>query len=158
MLRHFQSKIFKILKISDFGINITTMVMGTAFAQILTFAVSPLIARLYSPEQQGIFAIYIAAITFVGPIASGTYEQAIVLPEKDQDAQDLFSLSLIILTFVSLAILVLSIVNYILNIIKDLNQTPWFLIPINIFLLGLFQISQSWQTRNKNFSRYLWQK
>lgn len=153
MIKHAQDRFFALFKFSDFAVHISTMVTGTALAQLINFAISPLITRLYSPAEQGIFSVYLAVVTLVTQIACGTYDRAIVLPEKDDDARDLAALSFFILLIVSILFLVFCLINNQLGLIKDLTQGPWLLIPFNIFLLGLYQIFQAWQTRKKNFAR-----
>lgn len=153
MIKYAQDRFFALFKFSDFAVHISTMVTGTALAQLINFAVSPLLTRLYSPAEQGILSVYLAVIFLVVPIACGTYDRAIVLPQKDDDARDLAALSFFILLVVSFLFLVFTLINKQLGLIKDLTQGPWLLIPFNIFLLGLYQIFQAWQTRKKNFAR-----
>ncbi len=50
---------------------------GTAAAQILNLASYPLIARLYSPEDFGIFATFVAVSAIPGAIACGRFDLAV---------------------------------------------------------------------------------
>jgi O-antigen/teichoic acid export membrane protein len=66
--------------------SVATLTSGTVIAQIITIVASPVITRLYSPADMGMFASYTAITAILGVIAAGSYELAIVLPENENDA------------------------------------------------------------------------
>ena len=66
-----------------FAKDVTKLASGTMFAQILTIVVSPIVTRLYSPEDYGTMALFVSIVAIVGLIACLSYEFAIVLPEKE---------------------------------------------------------------------------
>ena len=72
--------------------NVTVLAGGTAFAQILTILASPLISRLYSPDELGMFAVYVSIYSVIVSVASWRYEVAIPLPEADKIAANLLIL------------------------------------------------------------------
>lgn len=80
---------------SGFLRNIATVAGGTAAAQIVTVAFSPLITRLYGPEAFGLVGTFMAMVMLVGPLAGLAYAQAIVLPRSDAEARALLALSLL---------------------------------------------------------------
>src|SRR5690625_285441 len=104
-----QKKIIQLTK-KPFIRNVIVLASGTAVAQVITMALSPIITRLYGPEAFGLMGTFMAIVNIIVPIAALTYPIAIVLPEKDQDAKGLIRLSLLISTIlstVSLMILIL---------------------------------------------------
>lgn len=84
------------LKKGSFAVNVATLSTGTVISQIIVVAVSPLLTRLYSSSDFGVYALYLAIASVVTVIATGRYELAIVLPKADEDAAHLILLSLII--------------------------------------------------------------
>ena len=76
---------------SEFSRNILTLMTGTIIAQAIPIAISPILTRIYRPEDFGLYAIFVAIITILGSVASGRYELAIMLPKKDEDAINIFA-------------------------------------------------------------------
>jgi hypothetical protein len=70
----------------EFNRHVLTLVTGTGLAQIIPLAITPILARIYSPEQFGVFALFIAVASSLSVVATGRYELAIMLPRKDVDA------------------------------------------------------------------------
>ena len=103
MLNRFKPK-------SEFNRNILTLMTGTTIAQAIPIAISPILTRIYTPEDFGIFAIFLAITLIIGSIANGRYELAIMIPKKDEDAINIFALGFIITTFISLLLLVLVLI------------------------------------------------
>ena len=103
MLKRFKPK-------SEFNRNILTLMTGTTIAQAIPIAISPILTRIYTPEDFGIFAIFLAITLIIGGIANGRYELAIMIPKKDEDAINIFALGFIITTSISLLLLVLVLI------------------------------------------------
>ena len=81
---------------SEFSLNVLTLMTGSTLSQAIPIAISPILTRIYTPEDFGLYAVYIAIITILGTIVSGRYELAIMLPKKDEDAINIFALGLVI--------------------------------------------------------------
>ena len=79
MLKHLKPK-------SEFGRNVLTLMTGTTIAQAIPIAISPILTRIYTPEDFGVFALYISISTIFAVIVTGRYELAIMLPKKNKDA------------------------------------------------------------------------
>jgi len=78
---------------NDFIKNIFSLLLGTGFAQALAIISSPILTRLYSPEEFGVFALYNSVVAVFLVFASGKYEYAFVLPSNKKEAENLFKLS-----------------------------------------------------------------
>ena len=74
---------------SEFSKNVLTLVTGTTIAQSIPIAISPILTRIYTPEDFGVLALFISITTILGTIANGRYELAIVLPKRDNNALEL---------------------------------------------------------------------
>ena len=74
--------------------KVATLAGGTAFAQVLAVAISPVLSRLYGPEEFGILAALASTAGLLGVGASLRYQVAIPLPQERQPAKDLLRISL----------------------------------------------------------------
>ena len=71
---------------SAYARNVIKLMMGTSLAQAIPIAISPILTRLYSPEEFGRFALYMAVAMIASVLVTGRYELAIMLPRHDKDA------------------------------------------------------------------------
>lgn len=136
--------------------NVVTLMTGTTFAQALLILVAPILTRLYSPEDFGIFALYTSILGIIAVVACWRYELAIVLPEKDEDAANLLVLSIIICF--GMAVLTLILVALFRHPVAKLlgapELTPWlWFMPLSLIAAGLFKAFNYWSTRRKQFRR-----
>ncbi|HJE51675.1 MAG TPA: oligosaccharide flippase family protein [Tessaracoccus flavescens] len=81
------------LRGNEFLRHLLTLMSGTAVAQILPIAASPIITRLYSPAEMGVYTLFMAFVTGLLTIATWRYDLAIVLPKRVEDARALVKLS-----------------------------------------------------------------
>ncbi|KHE93948.1 MAG: colanic acid exporter, partial [Candidatus Scalindua brodae] len=149
-------KLFARLRTAGFLQNVSILAGGTALSQGLTVVTVPVITRLYTPENLGGLALYLAVTMPIASLSSLYYSPAIVLPEKDQDAANIFLLAICIVSCISL--IMLSIVVFlgylVIPLLGELRVAFWFwLIPLSVLLEGVYQNSNYWFTRKKQFSR-----
>lgn len=134
--------------------NVLVLVTGTAAAQIVAMALSPIITRLYGPEAFGVMGTFNAIVTIIAPVAALTYPIAIVLPKKDQDAKGIIKLSLIIAGFIAIltTLILLLFSKQILNLF-NIEELSFFiyLIPLVIVFASLMQVAEQWLIRTKQF-------
>jgi O-antigen/teichoic acid export membrane protein len=146
------TKIFKIK--SEFKRNIITMFTSTVISQAIPIAISPILTRIYSPEQFGLFALYTSIIALLLLISTGSYEMAIMLPKKDEDAKYMIYACLFVALFISMFFLTFfyffakDIVVYLGN--EDILL--WLYIsPFLIIFLALLQSLNIWNSRKKRY-------
>lgn len=149
-----RDKIIQLTK-KPFVRNVTVLASGTAAAQAVSMALSPIITRLYGPEAFGLMGTFMAIVSIVAPIAALTYPIAIVLPKSDQDAKGLIRLSLIITATLSIiSLIILLLFNKQVVDIFNLKKiaTYLYLIPLVIIFSGLMQVTEQWLIRTKQFT------
>jgi len=155
------SKVFSIDKIkslfshSEFTRNVLTLMSGTTFAHAIPFIISPIVSRLYTPEDFGVLGIYTAIVLLFSPVVAGTYDQAIILAKEDSDGANITALSVLIAFVIS--VLVIPIVLFFSDHIGVLLNTPdvsaWLVfIPLSLFLVSSYNIFSGWFTRLKKFN------
>ncbi len=148
---------------NEFIRNVIILMTGTATAQAIPILISPLLTRLYSPEQFGIWALLMSIIGVLGVIANGRYQHAIMLPDKKEDAARVFYLSCIIALCFSALLFLLYIYWKFFEVLhgahdlhdshgyKLLSDGYCFILPFSILLVGIWQSLSVWQNRIKNY-------
>ena len=145
----------KLLPKNRFARSVSILAGGTAAGQAITVLASPLLTRLYTPDDFGVLAVYASLLMTIGVIASLRYQLAIPLPEGDQEAAYVAVLSLSIVLGISLLCLVAVI--FFRNQIAHLFNTPslvnhLWLLPPGLLLLGTYQVFNYWALRIKSFT------
>ena len=135
-----------------FLLNVITLVSGSAISQGILLTATPFLTRFYTPEEFGIFALYIAVVGIISVIASWKYELAIMLPKKEDDAHALLFLSVIITFITSILIFVLIFIfnDFITRNITNFATFMW-LVPLGVLITGLLQVFTAWSTRKEFF-------
>ena len=89
---------------TTFAENVLKLVTGSAFAQGLSVLVVPIVARLFAPEAFGIAALFASITGIIGAAACLRYELSIMLPKTDEEAVNLFGLSLFFVLIITVII------------------------------------------------------
>lgn len=87
----------KFLPKSAYARNVITLMTGAGLAQAIPIATSPILTRLYSPEEFGLFSLYMAVASILAVLVTGRYELAILLPKRDRDAMHILALPISLL-------------------------------------------------------------
>lgn len=138
---------------SKFARGVLMISSGTAVAQVLGILLTPIITRIYLPDEYGLLAIY-TAILVVLSLGSFSYELGIPISKDDDRAINLLTLCIIVLTTYVIVIssLLLFSGEWFLNLFESSELYNYrFFIPIGVFFSGLFQIFRQWAFRDKNF-------
>jgi len=140
---------------SEFGRNVLTLMTGTTIAQAIPIAISPILTRIYTPEDFGVFALYISISTIFAVIVTGRYELAIMLPKKNKDAVLLVQLSIMITLFIAITTLIIVIFFNveITQLLGNPSISIWlYFIPLSICLTGFYQSLHYWNNRKKQYN------
>ncbi|MFX0203658.1 MAG: lipopolysaccharide biosynthesis protein, partial [Candidatus Hodarchaeota archaeon] len=128
---------------------------GTALAQLLGVAASPILTRLYLPKDFGVFAIFSSYLGMLRVAASYRYEMSIPLPTKDSDAANLLVTSTAFTGFNCL-LLSLLIFAFGASFVSLTNTDPFgpylWLLPIGFLGVGLYQNFSYWAIRKKYYT------
>jgi O-antigen/teichoic acid export membrane protein len=139
---------------SEFLKNVFTLVSATGIAQAISLAIYPVLTRIYTPEEHGLFALYLSIITITAIISTGKYELAVMIPRKDKDGAGLTLLGILLSFGFSLLLLVL--ISLFRHAIPDWlgNQYiyKWlYFIPLSTFLVGVFNSLSFWMNRRIDY-------
>ena len=75
---------------------------GTAVAQILGFALSPIISRIFSPTDFGVFGSFNAVAGIIAAAITLEYGQAIMLPKEKEIAINVAAFSFVCVFAISI--------------------------------------------------------
>lgn len=134
--------------------SLLTLFTGTSLAQVIPIAISPLLTRLYAPEEFGLFALYSALISTFSGILSLRYEIAILQPKEEKKARVLIFLSLIIVGMISFLIFLLAIFynQFQVSFLGNEQIRPYlYLLPLSLCIVGGQQVVNRWLLREGRF-------
>jgi O-antigen/teichoic acid export membrane protein len=139
---------------SGFARNTLILVSGSAGGQLIALLAYPIITRLYSPADFGIQSVFMTLGLLLSAIATGRYEQALLLPKEDEKASRLMILILLLGTgFILLLMVPCLLWNDQLARILGSNELagwlPW--LPLYTLVLGL---STAWTLFANRFSGF----
>ena len=142
------------MKQNSFIKDILTLSSVPLLSQLLGFFLTPIITRIYAPEDFGVLNSFASIVAFLGVFSTLAYHSSILLPKKDRKAFDMLIICLISTCFFTVLsfLFILIFQDFILTAlnIQDLKQYL-LLIPVFIFLHGLYQTLRFWNTRFKRF-------
>ena len=126
---------------SSFLSSVLTLGIGTSIAQVISIAVSPILTRLYSPEDFGVYAFYMSMVSVLAVIATGRYELAIALPKRREEGFQLATL------VISLSVVFSSVLFIALYLFKrqlayflgdvTLESYIFILMPLSVLCIGI---------------------
>ena len=114
---------------------------GTVLAQAIGILVTPIVTRLYLPDDYGILTSFNSVIAILIIIASFDYHKAIPLAKNDKQAINLIFLSLLILISITLS-LFLVLYFFVFVVFDNLNLNDLlnfkFYLPLALFFMGAY--------------------
>jgi len=135
--------------------NILSLVKGTLLAQLVFVFATPVLTRIYTAEELGVFALFAALVLILSRFAGLRYELAIPLPTLDETA-----IHLVLLTFM-LSLVMLFVVSsvYAITVHYFVEFSNIHVLQQYVFVLAagvvLFVLNESlvfWFIRKKSFS------
>lgn len=141
------------LKASAFVKNVLIVMSGTAVAQVISFALTPIISRLFTPSDFGVFGSFSAVASVIAAGVTLEYSQAIMLPKEKENAINLFfvsCLSTLAIGFLCLTACLLA-PTYVNGLMKTSGAWPLALLVAAVVISGLNVSFQSWCVRVKAF-------
>ena len=135
--------------------NVGKLLSANIIAQVIGFIIYPLLTRLYTPEDFGLFNLFTSIAGVLTIITTAEFQYAIVLPKEEEKARALVHFSMILLVGTSL------LIGFIIPFaqpIADLFKAPdlahyWWLLPFSVLGLGLWNILSYWYIRRSSFNR-----
>ncbi len=140
---------------SKFLANTLKLVIGAGIGQAITLIISPILTRLYTPSEFGIFTFFISIVGGLALVSTLRYEMAIILQKDEKNAINMASLSLFISFCICcfLLLLVTTGTLFLPDVVGHGVMKQWlFLLPFLVLLIGTGNIFQNWFNRKRNYS------
>lgn len=148
-----QKLLFRLRSGSFLG-NVLILAGGTGLAQLIVVLVTPILTRIYSPEDFGVLTVFISTMGLLLVISALRYEIAIPLPASSSTAINLTALSALVV--LGMSIITSVIVFFFGATLAERFSVPQlipylWLVPFGMFTGGGFQILSYWHIREKLF-------
>lgn len=134
--------------------NVLFLAGGTILAQLFLLLISPILTRLYLPEDFGGLAIFTSLLAILSVISTLRYEMAIPLCKGNKLAFNLATFCFLLLVSVSL------VVGVLVFIFRDdvipslqLSEKLYWLLPIAIIAYSLFQVLHYLAIKHSHFKK-----
>lgn len=142
------------LRTNSFVRNVGIMMGGTLIAQAIPVLISPLLTRLYTPAELGVFAVYFSITMFITVIATGRYDLAIMLPANRYKG---IALTLLAIGLSFIAALIVSVMvffggEWLANRIGSADILPWLWLvgPATVLMAGYVSLTY-WLNRHGRY-------
>ncbi len=145
------------LRSGSFLGNVLILAGGTGLGQLIVVLATPILTRLYGPEEFGVLTVFVSVLTILLSISALRYDIAIPLPEEESAAINLVALGFLVASSFSLLSGVVS--RLLRKQVEVWLPTPqmmaylWWLLPVALFAGSVYQIAVYWHVRKKRFSR-----
>lgn len=138
---------------NSFFRSILTLATGSVLAQLMTIIASPILTRLYSTEEIGLYTLIITAVSMFGGVVCGRYDMSIVSVKDRDDALALIKLSFILCAIFSLLISIgYSMYYYFLGQANISNLMVFIVIFLLLFANGITNILTSFNNRKREYN------
>lgn len=138
----------------SFGRRVLLLAGGTAIGQVIVIGASPLLTRIYTPDDFGFLGAYTAVLSLLVAVVTLRYHLAIPLPPDDQDGLLLVLISLAsVVVFAVLVFIVLILFGPVLFALfsaQNLSSYGWILV-LGVLGSGAYQVFTYWAIRQKSF-------
>ena len=135
--------------------NAGKLLSANVIAQAIGILVYPLLTRMYAPEDFALLSLFTSIAGVLVLVATAEYQYAIVLPKSDEHARALTHVCvLLLLAMTALICLSLPFAAPIAAMFKaPALATYWWMMPLSVLGLGLWNILNYWYIRRRAFTR-----
>lgn len=128
-----------------------TLLAGGAMAQLLPLLLGPLLTRLYTPSDFGLYQLFAAVAVNLAVVACGRFEFALPMARSEAQAAALRTLSLRILMLVTATAAIGGLAW------AAWRREPWPLwLGASVGALGMVSLATMWATRMQRFRALAW--
>lgn len=135
--------------------GVVSIVGGTAIGQIFALGASPVLSRLYGPEEFGSFAVLSALVLTFGTVAALRLELAVPLPEREEEAHSLVATGAVAaLCFSAVGTAVVGIAGTrISSAFHQPGLMPWlWIVPASSSVMSIYMLLNQLAIRHRRFS------
>lgn len=157
MISSFRALLDRLSQGSGFIKAVSTLLSGTLIALLISYLAQPVLSRLYTPEAFGLMDALVAIIALLIPFATLRYEDALMLPEDDEEALGILGLTFLLLLIVTGGcLLLLAFRAPLISLLPKAAQSSTFLahlfwIPPALAAIRFAKLTELWLNRKKAY-------
>jgi O-antigen/teichoic acid export membrane protein len=139
-----------------FARSVSILTGGTALAQVIAIAASPILTRIYKPADFGALQVFISLMALAVVASAGRYELAILLPEDDQSSIDILAVAIVcvcVTATITAMVVLLTHYHWILPYSVSVLRGNLWLLPVSVLGAGLYQVLSYWAMRHDGYSQ-----
>jgi O-antigen/teichoic acid export membrane protein len=126
------------------------LLTGSVCAQLVPFAVLPILSRLYSPEAFGNYAAFMLAAGLCGAVVTGRYELAVLLPRNPRRASAVTCMGVGLVITLSLILFALLLIGF---YYVQLVPSTWLIaLPLTVAVVGLAEFGSYVLNRKERYA------
>jgi teichuronic acid exporter len=137
---------------SRFRRNVLRIASGTIVSQVILVGSTPVLTRLYGPEDFGALAIFTSMYAIAVGLFTLKYESSVILPKDVRKARELTALALTLSTFFSATLLAVLAGGY--WTIGTPAHAYTLLLPLAALLGAAYTCAQQWGARANDYRHY----
>lgn len=140
---------------SSFIKNVSLIAGGTAAGQGIIILSTPVVTRLYTPADFGVFTVFVALLGIIGQLSTLRYSVTIPLADKEEFADNVLRLCFLISLFLSLVLglAVFLLGDFFAARFSVPHAAPYlWLLPVCLFGTGVYEALSNWAIRRKDFN------
>lgn len=140
--------------LAPFNRGHAAFVSSSALVMLFPMLSAPVVARLYTPDHFGIYAVFFSLATILSAVSSFELRNIALLEPDRVDAAHGALLGISAVTLFSLALIssLMLIPKQLLSIAFGIAVLPYLVwLPFTVFLMGTFQVLYVWATREKEY-------
>lgn len=133
----------KIIPKTVYGKNILTTIVGSGISQIFPILISPVLTRLYSPEEFGFLSVYLLSISLLTIFSTGKLENTFFISKNIKEVNLLFGLAVslsIVFSLVLIPLIVFFGEHIWMHYDIDHSLLWLYLVPLAVFISSCFII------------------
>lgn len=130
-----------------------SLVLGTAIGQVVTLAVTPFLARIYSDEDFGFLSLVLSVVSIAAPAAALRLDSALMLPRENRDASALLATGMACALLMSGVSIGLLEVLFSFGLLSNMVALPWFSawVALITFLTAAFTLLSQYALRQHRY-------
>ncbi|MEQ9309363.1 MAG: oligosaccharide flippase family protein [Balneolaceae bacterium] len=136
--------------------DVATLIFGNGFAALFPIVLAPLLTRLYTEQEFGIYTTFLAVVMLFASFSTGRFDLAILESRTKNVAIHLVILSTLLTICISLiSLVIISSIQVLFPQLENISDLGYlvYLIPISILLISLVQITTHVLNREKMFKQ-----
>ncbi len=139
---------------SKFSRNVLTLMAGTTISQAIPIAITPILTRLYSPEDFGIYGFIMAMVLILSIFGTAKFEHVIFIVKRECVSDLVLKFTLLNAVFFSsiLSLVITLLPEEVSRINSSIPLSAWSLIPLGVVTVSSYVVLRAWLNKQAKYS------